>query len=586
MVALLRNGAGPVVMLRTELDALPVAEKTGVAFASVVTVRNLAGATVPVMHACGHDLHMTAWIGTARWMAEHRQQWQGTLMLVGQPAEETSGGAAAMLADGLFTRFPKPDFVVGFHDDDTMPAGTIGFHPGPFRAMSISPTITLFGRGGHGAMPFNTVDPVVMASRTVLALQTIVSRENNPMDPVVVTIGSIHGGTQGNVIPDEVKLELSVRTFTDEVQARVLASIARIARAEAQAAGAPRDPEITLPASGHVVVNDPDLTRRLGAALQQAIGADRVVEMPAKMTSEDFSEFGRAGIPSVLLHIGAVNPQQLAEARRTGIPVPAPHSPNWLPDLEPTLKAAIRGKRWRCSPSSRGGEPGALDRLDDVIRHIVGELRAVDLQERRASGVVVHEGRRLLPVDLEPVQDNLFPVVGARHQPSAAVVAGRAFARVLGVGATFFAHEARGQAPDDLGFGQDNFDDDERRAPLDQRIERFGLGNRAGKPVEEEPVPRIRLPQPFPDDLGDGAVVNEAAALHDDRDLAPQGGIRLNSVAQHRAGRDVRNAPAPAELSRLRPLTGPRGTQHDYVQLHSRYGIVYSRWSNSGFAAV
>jgi len=344
VVALLRNGAGPVVMLRTELDALPVAEKTGVSFASVVTVRNLAGAMVPVMHACGHDLHMTAWIGTARWMAEHRQQWQGTLMLVGQPAEETSGGAAAMLADGLFTRFPKPDFVIGFHDDDTMPAGTIGFHPGPFRAMSISPTITLFGRGGHGAMPYNTVDPVVMASRTVLALQTVVSRENNPMDPVVVTIGSIHGGTQGNVIPDEVKLELSVRTFTDEVQARVLASIARIARAEAQAAGAPRDPEITLPTSGHVVVNDPDLTRRLGAALQEAIGADRVVEMPAKMTSEDFSEFGRAGIPSVLLHIGAVNPQQLAEARRTGIPVPAPHSPNWLPDLEPTLKAAIRGE--------------------------------------------------------------------------------------------------------------------------------------------------------------------------------------------------------------------------------------------------
>src|SRR5215510_15942046 len=193
IVGLLRNGGGPTVMLRTELDALPVAEKTAASFASTVVTKNLAGATVPVMHACGHDLHMTAWMGTAKWMVEHRQQWHGTLMLVGQPAEESGGGAAAMLKDGLFERFPKPDYVIGIHDDDTMSAGTIGFHPGPFRAMSISPTVTLFGRGGHGAMPYNTIDPVVMAARTVMALQTIVSRENNPIDPVVLTIGSIHG---------------------------------------------------------------------------------------------------------------------------------------------------------------------------------------------------------------------------------------------------------------------------------------------------------------------------------------------------------------------------------------------------------
>ena len=347
IVALLKNGAGPTVMLRTELDALPVAEKTGVPFASTVMVKNLAGATVPVMHACGHDLHMTAWSGTARWMVDHRQQWHGTLMLVGQPAEESAGangGAAAMLKDGLFERFPKPDFVIGIHDDDTMPAGTIGFHPGPFRAMSISPTLTLFGRGGHGAMPYNTIDPIVMAARTVMALQTVVSRENNPMDPVVVTIGSIHGGTQANVIPDEVKLELNVRTYTDEVQKRVMAAITRIAKAEAQASGAPREPLITMPESGHVVVNDPALTRRVASALQKAMGTQQVIEMPAKMTSEDFSEYGRAGVPAVLLHIGAVNPAQLAESRRTGIPVPAPHSPEWLPDLEPTLKAAIRAE--------------------------------------------------------------------------------------------------------------------------------------------------------------------------------------------------------------------------------------------------
>jgi amidohydrolase len=344
IVGLLRNGTGPTVMLRTELDALPVAEKTGATFASTVVTKNLAGATVPVMHACGHDLHMTAWMGTARWMVEHRQQWHGTLMLVGQPAEESTSGADAMLKDGLFTRFPKPDYVIGLHDDDSMPAGTIGFHAGPFRAISISPTLTMYGRGGHGAMPFNTIDPVVMAARTVMSLQTIVSRENNPMDPVVLTIGSIHGGTQGNVIPDEVTLGLNIRTYSDETQKRVLAAVMRIARAEAAAAGASREPTMTMPESGHVVVNDPALTRRVAAALQKAMGTQQVIEMPAKMTSEDFAEFGRAGVPALLLHVGAVSPAKLAESRRTGVPVPAPHSPEWLPDLEPTLKAAIRSE--------------------------------------------------------------------------------------------------------------------------------------------------------------------------------------------------------------------------------------------------
>ena len=344
IVALLNNGAGPTVMLRTELDALPVAEKTGAPFASTVVTKNLAGATVPVMHACGHDLHMTAVDGTARWMAEHRAQWHGTLMIVGQPAEETIGGAEAMLKDGLFTRFPKPDYAIALHDDDTMPAGTIGYHAGPFRAISVSPTLTMYGRGGHGAMPFNTVDPVVLAARTVMALQTIVSRENDPMDPVVLTIGSIHGGTQANIIPDEVTLGLNVRTYSDETQQRVLAAVMRIAKAEAEAAGAPRDPTMTMPGGGHVVVNDPALTRRVAAALQKALGPQQVIEMPAKMTSEDFAEYGRAGVPALLLHIGAVSPAKLAVAKRTGVPVPAPHSPEWLPDLEPTLKAAIRGE--------------------------------------------------------------------------------------------------------------------------------------------------------------------------------------------------------------------------------------------------
>lgn len=336
IVAILKNGPGPTVMLRTELDALPVDEKTGLPFASK---------TAHVMHACGHDLHMAAWAGTARLMIEHRAQWHGTLMMIGQPAEESGSGASAMLKDGLFTRFPRPDFALSLHDDDTMPSGQIGFHPGNFRAMSDGVTITLYGRGGHAAMPQNTVDPVVMAARTVLALQTIVARENNPTDPVVVTVGSIHGGTQGNIIPDEVKLQLSVRTYTSEVRARVLASIERIAKGEALAAGAPRAPLIELKGSAaRVVYNDPALTLRLAAALRKALGAGNVVEMPQKMTSEDFAEYGLAGVPSALLHIGAVSPARLAEARRTGVPVPAPHSPEWAPELAPTLKGAIRAE--------------------------------------------------------------------------------------------------------------------------------------------------------------------------------------------------------------------------------------------------
>jgi amidohydrolase len=345
IVALLRNGSGPTAMLRTELDALPVAEKTGAPFASTVTTKNAAGQLVPVMHACGHDLHMAAWTGTAAWMAGHRQLWKGTLMLVGQPAEETVSGAAAMLKDGLFARFPKPDFVLGLHDDDTLPAGTIGYHAGFFRASMAAPVITIVGRGGHGAVPQNTVDPIVIAARTIMNLQTIVARENNPLDPLVVTIGSIHGGTQGNIIPDQVRMELSVRTFSEDVRKRALSSIERIAKAEALAAGAPREPTIEFANAGiGPVFNDPALTGRLATALRSAMGAERVVEMPAKMTSEDFAEYGRAGVPAVLLHIGAVAPARLEEARRTGNPVPAPHSPEWLPALEPTLKGAIEAE--------------------------------------------------------------------------------------------------------------------------------------------------------------------------------------------------------------------------------------------------
>jgi hippurate hydrolase len=349
IVAVMKNGPGSTVMLRTELDALPVEEKTGLPFASQVVVKNSNGQSTPVMHACGHDIHMAAWAGTARLMAEHKDRWHGTLVMVGQPAEEGGGGAAAMLKDGLFTRFPLPDFALSLHDDDTMPAGTIGYHPGPFRSMSDAVTIIVHGRGGHAAMPMNTVDPVVLASRIVLALQTIVSRENNPTDPVVITVGSIHGGTQANIIPDEVRLQLSVRTYTLEVRRKTLAAIRRIARGEAISAGAFREPEIITSDDSAVslttVYNDPALTARLAAALKTALGDKSVVEMPAKMTSEDFAEYWNTGkVPSALLHIGAVNASRFAEIQKTGIPGPAPHSPEWAPDREPTLKGAIRAE--------------------------------------------------------------------------------------------------------------------------------------------------------------------------------------------------------------------------------------------------
>jgi amidohydrolase len=345
LVALLKNGAGPTVMMRTEIDALPVAEKTGLPFASTVMAQNASGQSVPVMHACGHDLHMTAWLGTATVMAQNRSRWRGTLMMVGQPAEESLSGARAMLADGLFTRFPKPDYALSLHDDDTMPAGTVGYRPGLFRAMSDAVTITVYGRGGHSAMPHNTVDPVVLASRIVLALQTIVSRENNPVDPIVITVGAIQGGTQGNVIPDEVRLLLSVRTYSEAVRTKTLAAIRRVVRGEAIAANAPKEPRVDAPERGNAMVyNDPALITRLVTALRRELGPAKVVEMPQKMTSEDFAEYGLAGVPSALLHIGAVDAGDLAKSRESGIPLPAPHSSEWAPVLEPTLKGAIHAE--------------------------------------------------------------------------------------------------------------------------------------------------------------------------------------------------------------------------------------------------
>ncbi|MDE2260549.1 MAG: amidohydrolase [Betaproteobacteria bacterium] len=341
VVAILRNGPGPTAMLRTEMDALPVQEKTGLSFASTVVTKNAAGETIPVMHACGHDIHMSAWYGTAKLMADNRALWHGTLMLVGQPAEEIVQGSAAMLKDGLFTRFPKPDYALSVHDESTLPSGQVGYHAGYFRAAADTVTITIFGQGGHGAAPHDTIDPIVIAARIIMALQTVVSRENNPMDPVVITVGSIHGGTQANIIPDQVKLQLTVRTFKESVRDRVHSAIAREVKGEALAANAPKEPLIEVRRGVDAVYNDPELTGRMVKTLRAAMGPQEVVEMPAKMTSEDFANYGLAGVKAVLLHIGAVAPARLEAAMKSGVPLPGPHSPQWAPEYKPTIKAAI-----------------------------------------------------------------------------------------------------------------------------------------------------------------------------------------------------------------------------------------------------
>ena len=341
IVGILKNGAGPTVMLRTELDALPVTENTGLPYASTVRTKDDAGNDVGVMHACGHDIHMSAWMGAARIMAANRNTWRGTLIVLGQPAEETVAGARAMIADGLLTRFPRPDFVIAVHDDARLPAGLIGYHAGAILTNADALTIKIFGRGGHGARPDATVDPVVIAARTILSLQTIVSRENSPFDPAVVTVGSIHGGTKNNIIPDEVQLQLTVRSFTDPVRKRLLSAIERITKAEALAAGAPREPSIEYGPPTNALVNDSALTRRVSAALLKELGPTRVKDAPPEMASEDLAEFQVAGIPTLMMRIGAVPQAKYDASLRGGPALPSLHSSQFAPDREPTIKSAM-----------------------------------------------------------------------------------------------------------------------------------------------------------------------------------------------------------------------------------------------------
>jgi amidohydrolase len=341
VVGVFKNGAGPVVMLRAELDALPVPEKTGLAYASQVTTHDDRGVEVPVMHACGHDLHMAIGIGTAALLVQNKDRWHGTFIYVGQPAEERIGGAKAMMKDGLFTRFPKPDFVFGVHDSSGLPAGKVGYTPGFSAANADSVNVTVYGVGGHGSAPQQTVDPIVIAARTIVSWQTIVSREIDPRDPAVITVGSIHGGTKNNIIPDEVLMQLTLRSYKDEVRKHLLASIERIADAEAAAAGAPKKPLIETYEGVGAVYNDPQTTKLLAERLKQVMGDANVVLGSPIMASDDFAEYRYAGIPSVMLELGAVNPEKYAGAMKTGEKLPGPHSPYFAPDREPSLKTGI-----------------------------------------------------------------------------------------------------------------------------------------------------------------------------------------------------------------------------------------------------
>ena len=346
VVAVLKNGPGPTVYLRTELDALPVTEKTGLPYASKATVKR-PGGEVGVMHACGHDLHMTVFLGTAKMLVETKNNWSGTVVMIGQPSEESVGGAAAMLRSGLFTKFPKPDYVLALHDNATLPAGKVAWKEGTMLAGSDSVDITVRGYGGHGAAPHTTKDPIVIASEIVVMLQTIVSREMNPLEPTVVTVGSFHAGTKHNIIPDDAHLQLSVRTMTPEQRTRALDAIKRVANGIAAAAGVPADlmPVVEF-SKNHVpaTTNDPALTKRVAAALEKSLGKENVLSATPIMASEDFSLFTLADPkpPTMMFWLGAVDPQKIQDAKEKGTRLPSLHSSEFAPLPEPAIRTGVK----------------------------------------------------------------------------------------------------------------------------------------------------------------------------------------------------------------------------------------------------
>jgi hippurate hydrolase len=347
VIGIMKNGDGPTVLVRTDMDALPVEEETGLPYASKVVTKNDEGKDVHVMHACGHDAHMSAFIGVARLLAKLKDQWHGTILFVAQPAEETGNGARALLSAGLYEKFGKPDFALGFHDKADMQTGHIGVTEGYTYANVDSVDVTVRGVGGHGAYPHKTKDPIVLAAEMINTWQTIASRENNPLDPIVVTVGSIHGGTKHNIIPDEVKMQLTVRTYKADVRARVLAAIDQIAKGIAAAGGVPpeRAPIVNVlkgqftPAT----YNNPALTKRLVPVWKASLGNENVEIVDPTMGGEDFSEYSLPdhSIPAVDFHIGAVDPEKMAESNKTGKPLPSLHSSKFAPVPEPTIRTGV-----------------------------------------------------------------------------------------------------------------------------------------------------------------------------------------------------------------------------------------------------
>ena len=344
VVAVMENGEGPTVLIRADMDGLPVIEQTGLPFASTVKATPATGVETGVMHACGHDTHMTAWIGAAQQLVDHKDEWSGTLVMILQPAEEVGEGALAMLEDGLFTRFPKPDYAIAFHDAAQFPAGTIGYSPGYALANVDSVDITVKGVGGHGAYPQSTKDPVVLASSIVMKLQTLVSRELSPLEPGVVTVGSFRAGSKHNIISDEAKLQLTVRSYTDEARKLLLDGIARIARGEAIAAGIADDqlPVVTV-ADPYTpsTFNDPEFTETVMTGFRTRFGEDRVMQVPSVMGGEDFSQYRRAdpdGVESLIFWIGGVPEDEWQAAQNGEGALPSLHSPFWAPDAEKVIE--------------------------------------------------------------------------------------------------------------------------------------------------------------------------------------------------------------------------------------------------------
>jgi amidohydrolase len=349
VVGVMKNGDGPTVLVRTDMDALPVEEETGLPYASKAVTKNDEGKDVHVMHACGHDAHMAAFIGTARALAKLKGQWHGTILFVAQPAEETGNGARALLKDGLYEKFGKPNFALGFHDKADLETGRIGVTEGYTYANVDSVDITVRGVCGHGAYPYKTKDPIVLAAEIINTLQTIASRQNNPLDPIVITVGSIHGGTKHNIIPNEVKMQVTVRTYKPDVRERVLADIDRIAKGCAAAAGVPPQlapivnvsKDLFCPAT----YNNPELTKRLVAIWKNSLGNENVEIVAPTMGGEDFSEYSLPdhSIPAVDFHIGAVEPAKIAEYKQAGKELPTLHSSQFAPVPEPTIRVGIIG---------------------------------------------------------------------------------------------------------------------------------------------------------------------------------------------------------------------------------------------------